>query len=50
MREMIPTDTSHALAEGMLDELVSSVPSVLRGRFKRIAICAMDDRMRAAMK
>ncbi|VDB95857.1 unnamed protein product [Peniophora sp. CBMAI 1063] len=49
-REMLPADTNHALAEGMLEELVSSVPSLFRGPFKRIAICAMDDRMRVAMK
>ncbi|KZV77364.1 hypothetical protein PENSPDRAFT_730649 [Peniophora sp. CONT] len=50
MRCMAPTNTNHELAEGMLEELVSSVPSVFRGLLKRIAICVMDERMKKAMK
>ncbi|VDB95863.1 unnamed protein product [Peniophora sp. CBMAI 1063] len=49
-RYMVPADSNHALAEGMLNELASSVPSFARGLFKRLIICTMDERMRIAMK
>lgn len=47
---MVPADTNNALAEGMLNELSSSVPIFARGFFKRLVICMMDERMRLAMK
>ncbi|KZV77381.1 hypothetical protein PENSPDRAFT_679550 [Peniophora sp. CONT] len=49
-RHMTPADTNHILAEGMLTELASSVPSFARGLFRRLVICVMGERMRIAMK
>ena len=49
MRCMVPAETNHALAEGMLNELASALPSFARGLFKRLTICVMGERMRIAM-
>ncbi|KZV77380.1 hypothetical protein PENSPDRAFT_621794 [Peniophora sp. CONT] len=49
-RCMVPADTNHALAEGMLNELASALPAFARPLFKRLTICMMDERMRRAMK
>lgn len=47
---MVPADSNHVLAEGMLNELASAVPPFARELFKRLTICTMDERMRVAMK
>ena len=49
LRAMIPSETTHQLAEVTTALLLHHVPSFLKGFLKRVIIALMNDRLRTAM-